>query len=106
MITTEEVIMWVKFINNAAADVTFNIRWNNASGQQDGPPTSSLLIDQNQSQDLSNLAIDEGTSCWAHANPNGGVTHDSGDNFTFTKGAGTVTYLCSGTVDSLSFSMS
>lgn len=64
------------------------------------------MAGQNQILDLTNYAIEDGTSCWAYGDATGGESHESGDDFTFSKNAATATYQCNGNVDDLSFSLS
>lgn len=98
--------MWVKFINSAAATVTFNVRWNANGGVSNSSTTDALLAGQNGSIDLSNAGIPDGSSCWAFANASAGESHESGQNFTYHANAPTATYNCTGGVQNLSLSLS
>jgi hypothetical protein len=94
--------MTVLFVNQCGADSSFSVQYD---GGQSGR-TIVLMEGQSASLDISNLAINVGTSCWARAYVQGGPNHDSGDNFAFQTGKANVTYTLTGSVDFPSFSCS
>ena len=92
--------MKVTFVNSAAADSSFSVQWNGGESNR----TPVLMSGQNAYIDMANTSAPEGTSCWARAYVQGGPNHDSGSNFNV--GSSNVTYILTGTVDDVSFSMS
>lgn len=92
----------VEFHNRAGFASSFSIQWDGG----ETPRTEVITAGGVAKQDLRELGVPEGVSCWARAYVQGGPNHDSGDNFDYRNADSSIaSYSITGTTLNPSFSL-